>query len=121
MHTEYAKYGVRIMDTSIRVKEATYKTIVKTRGAFEQTFGTKLTLDEAIFLAASYINIAYEEFQTLSREGLIGIVPEKDGSYGVRVTGLDKIAQRVLPRIITAFENMQTMLKEKEHKVPVLA
>ena len=107
------------IDTTIRVKEQTYRAIVKTRGAFEQTFGRKLTLDDAMFLAASYINIAYEEFQGLLREGLLEIVIEKDGSYGVRLMNLDKIAQIILPRVVTAFENVQGMLKRKEQKIPV--
>lgn len=102
------------MDTTIRVKERTYKTIVKTRGAFEQTFGVKLTLDDAMFLATSYMNIAYEEFQMLLREGLLEILPKKDGSYDIKLMSLDKITQRILPRIITAFKNFEAMLLEKD-------
>lgn len=108
------------METTIRVKNTTYKTIIKTRGAFEQTFGAKLTIDDSIYLAGSYINIAYEEFQTLLRKDLIKIVIEKNGSYSVKWTGLDEITKRILPRILVAFQNFQDMLKEKE-KMPLIA
>ena len=101
------------MDTTIRVKEETYRTIVKTRGAFEQTFGTKLTLDDTMFLASSYINIAYELLQTLSRENLIEIVPEKGGSSSIKLGSLTQIAVESIPRIVTAFENFKDMLKDK--------
>jgi len=102
-----------MVDTTIRVKDKTYKSIIKTRGAFEQTFGVKLTLDEAMFLATSYINIAYEEFQTLVRERLIQIATQEDGSPDIKWSSLDQIAQTVLPRILIAFENFQRMLKQK--------
>lgn len=101
-------------DTTIRVKDETHKAIVKTRGAFEQTFGIKLSLDEAMYLAASYINIAYEEFQTLSRAELVHIVNEKDGSFSIKFSGLDKIAEKVFPRLLEAFENFKKMVKDKE-------
>ena len=113
-------YGMRKMDTTIRVKEETHRAVVKTRGAFEQTFGVKLSLDDAMFLAASYINLAYEEFQKLWREGLIKIVVNKDGSFGVQFKDVDKISQKVLPRVMEAFKNFQTVLKaRKEQKAPL--
>lgn len=121
MHTKYANCDWHMRDTTIRVRNSTYKTIVKTRGAFEQTFGKKLTLDETMFLAASYINLAYDEFQNLMRGNLLEIV-EKDGTYTVRLKGLNEITQKVLPRIITAFENFQAMLKtSEEQKKPITA
>jgi hypothetical protein len=101
-------------DTTIRVKDETYKIIVKTRGAFEQTFGIKMTLDESIFLAASYINVAYDEFQALQRENLIKIVTEKDGSINLKWTSLDNIVTKALPRLLAAFENFKKMLNAKE-------
>jgi hypothetical protein len=103
-------------DTTIRVKDETHKAIVKARGAFEQTFGTKLTFDETIFLSASYINIAYEELQNLLREGLIKIAMEKDGTVGVEWSKLEQVTKQVLPRIIIAFENFKAMLTEKEER-----
>lgn len=103
-------------DTTIRVKGETHKAIVKARGAFEQTFGSKLTLDETIFLSSSYINIAYEELQNLLRDGLIGIVVEKDGTFGVNWSKLEEVIKQVLPRIIIAFENFRAMLVEKEER-----
>ena len=112
-------FVVCVVDTTIRVTKPTYKTIIKTRGAFEQTFAVKLTLDEAIYLAGSYINIVYEEFQTLLREDLIKIVIEKDGSYNVKWTRLDEIAKRILPRVLVAFQNFQDMLEQKG-KMPLI-
>jgi hypothetical protein len=103
-------------DTTIRVKSETYAAIVKTRGAFEQTFGMKLTLDDSMFLATAYISIAYELFQTLSREKLIEIVMEKNGSISVNWTSLEQIAVEALPRIMTAFENFKAILKAKEQR-----
>jgi thiamine kinase-like enzyme len=104
-------------DTTIRVKSETYAAIIKTRGAFEQTFGMKLTLDDAMFLATSYISIVYELFQTLAREKLIEIVTEKNGSISVKWASLEQIAIESLPRIMTAFENFKAILKEKEQKI----
>jgi hypothetical protein len=87
---------------------------VKTRGAFEQTFGMKMTLDDAIFLASSYINVAYGEFQALQRDKLVKVVTEKDGSINIKWTSLDKIVTKVLPRLLVAFENFKRMLNAKE-------
>jgi len=103
-------------DTTIRVKDETHKAIVKARGAFEQTFGAKLTLDETIFLSSSYINIAYEELQKLLKKGIFEIVVEKDGTIGIKWRKVEEIAEQVLPRIIIAFENFKAMLTEKEEK-----
>jgi uncharacterized lipoprotein YehR (DUF1307 family) len=108
-----------MVDTTIRVKDKTYKAIVRTRGAFEQTFGMKLTLDQVMFLAASYVNIAYEEFQTLSHKKLIEIVTENDGLLNIRWTKLEEILKEVLPRLMTAFLNFKKMLNEKEHESTV--
>ena len=104
-------------DASIRVKEETYKTIIKARGAFEQTFGRKLTLDESMFLAASYVNIAYEEFQKLMTADLVNLVVEKDGTFQVKWVDLEKILLAVLPRLMSAFANLKGILEEKEEKV----
>lgn len=101
-------------DTTIRVKDETHKAIVKTRGAFEQTFGIKLSLDDAMYLAACYINIAYEELQNLRREDLVHIETEKDGSFSIRFSGMDKITAKVFPRLLEAFENFKKMVKDKE-------
>ncbi len=103
-----------MVDTSIRVKDETYKVIVKTRGAFEQTFGMKMTLDEAIFLAGSYINVAYDEFQALQRDNLLRIVTQKDGTIDLKWTSLEEIVTKALPRLLTAFENFKKMLNAKE-------
>lgn len=75
-----------------------------------------MTLDDAMFLASSYINIAYEEFQTLLKDGLLKIVPKKGGSYDIKLMRLDKITQKILPRIITAFQQFEVMLQEKERE-----
>lgn len=103
-------------DTTIRVKDETHKAIVKARGAFEQTFGAKLTLDETIFLSSSYINIAYEELQKLLKKGIFEIVVEKDGTIGIKWRKIEEIAEQVLPRIMVAFENFKAMLTEKEEQ-----
>jgi len=105
--------GMIVMDTSIRIKDETYKTIVKSRGAFEQTFGTKLTLDETVFLSTSYVNIVYDVFQSLLKEGHIVIGLDKDGSPCVKSMNLGIIAQKALPPILLAFVNYQKMLKQK--------
>lgn len=107
-------------DTTIRVKEETYKTIVKTRGSFERTFGVKLSLDDSMYLASSYINLVYDEFQNLRKDDLIRIV-EKDGEYSVQLSGLNQIAQKVLPRVITSFKNFQEVLKAKSGQKEPLA
>lgn len=108
-----------MVDSSIRVKEETYKTIVKARGAFEQTFGRKLSLDESMFLAASYVNIAYEEFQKLTTANVVKIFTEKDGSFQVKWANLEKILQEVLPRLMLAFANLKEILERKERMVEV--
>jgi hypothetical protein len=95
-----------VVDTSIRVKDETYKVIVKTRGAFEQTFGMKMTLDEAIFLATSYINVAYDEFQSLQKDNLLTI--------DLKWTSLEKVVTKALPRLLAAFENFKKLLNAKE-------
>jgi hypothetical protein len=74
----------------------------------------KLTLDDAIFLAASYINVAYEEFQGLQRDKLITIVSKKDGSIDIKWTALNKIVTKILPRLIVAFGNFKKLLNAKE-------
>ena len=101
-------------DTTIRVKNETYTAIVKTRGAFESTFGMKMTLDEAMYLAASYITVAYEEFEDLQREKLVKVVTEKDGSVSLKWGSLDKIVTKALPRLLVAFDNFKKMLNAKE-------
>jgi hypothetical protein len=114
-----------LSDSSIRIKDETYKAVVRTRGSFEQTFGMKLTLDDAIFLAAAYINVAYEEFQALQNDKLITIVTKKDGSIDIKWTSLDKIVTKVLPRLILGFGNFKQllnakeMLKAKNHKTEI--
>ena len=101
------------MDTSLRVKGDTYESVVKCRGAFEQTFGRRLSLDETVFLASQYINIAYEEYQKLEQKHLIKTVLEKDGTLLVKWTELGKIVTEVLPRLMTAFGNLRIMLYRK--------
>jgi hypothetical protein len=105
---------MRMVDTTIRVKDETYTAIIKTRGAFERTFGMKMTLDEAMYLATSYINLAYEEFEILQQDKLVQIVTEKDGSINLKWSSLDKIVTKVLPRLLVAFENFKKMLNAKE-------
>jgi len=107
------------MDTSMRVSEDTYKAIVKARGAFEQTFGKRLSLDETTFLAASYVNIAYEEYQKLEQKNLIKTVIDKDGSVEIRWTELGKIVSEVLPRLMSAFANLKLILGRKALSVKI--
>jgi hypothetical protein len=106
-------------DTSIRVKAETYKAIVKTRGAFEQTFGRKLTLDDAVYLAGSYVNIAYDIYQDLEKDGYIKVVPQKDGLFDIKWTRIDKILEKAIPRLMEAFQNLKKMLSQKESAVLV--
>jgi hypothetical protein len=103
------------MDTTIRVKDETHKSIVKARGALEQTFGRKLTLDETVFVSASYVNIAYEEFQKLEKKNLAKVVTEKDGSIEIKWTDLTQILIEVLPRLMNAFANLKRILDRKSH------
>ncbi len=101
------------MDTSIRISEDTYKNVVKARGALEQTFGRRLSLDETTFIASSYVNIAYEEFQKLEQQHLLKAIVEKDGSVEIRWTQLGKIVSEVLPRLMSAFGNLKLILDKK--------
>lgn len=101
-------------DTSIRVKAETYQVIIKTRGAFEQTFGHKLTLDDAVYLAGSYINVAYDVYQELEKDGLMKIVPDKKGSFNIKWARVDKILDKGIPRLMTAFDNLKKMLSQKQ-------
>ena len=102
------------MDTSIRVKSETYTTLVRARGAFEQTFGRRLTIDETVYLSAHYVNIAYEECQKLERLHLLKIITERDGSLHIEWSDLGKIVTDVLPRLMKAYENLKKMLSKKE-------
>lgn len=101
------------MDTSIRISEDTYTNIVKARGALEQTFGRRLSLDETAFIASSYVNIAYEEYQKLEQQHLVKTIVEKDGSVDIKWTQLGKIVAEVLPRLMTAFGNLKLILDKK--------
>jgi hypothetical protein len=115
-------------DTSIRVKDETYRSLVRARGAFEHTFGTKLSLDDAMYLAAYYTNLAYGELRNLLREDLVRIA-EKDGEYslrfGVKLSGpyeiarneisKNEIAQKALSRVIASFQNFRAILEAREH------
>ena len=101
------------MDTSVRVKEATYMTTIKARGALEQTFGKKLTLDQTIYLATSYATLIYEIFQPLMKEGQIIITTNKNGTPSVRWSDLDIIARKALPAILVAFMDFQKILEQK--------
>jgi hypothetical protein len=103
------------MDTTIRVKNETHKSIVKARGALEQTFGRKLTLDETVFVSASYVNIAYEELQKLETKNLAKVITEKDGSIEIKWTDLGQILIEVLPRLMTAFANLKRILNRKSN------
>jgi hypothetical protein len=105
--------GERKMDTSIRVSDDTYKAIIKARGAFEQTFARRLSLDETTFIAASYVNIAYEEYQKLENQHLVKTVIDKDSSVEIRWTELGKIVNAVLPRLMSAFGNLKLILDRK--------
>jgi hypothetical protein len=106
-------------DTTLRVSEKTYDCIVRTRGAFEQTFGKKLSLDDAMYLAGSYVNIAYDVYKDLEREGLMNIVPTKDGSFNIRWTRIDNILEKGIPRLLTAFQNLKKLLEEKRATVTI--
>lgn len=101
-------------DTTIRVKDRTYREIIKARGAFERTFGYKLTLDETMFLSSSYISFAYREFQKLLQRGLLTVVDKDGGNFDIRLSGLREITQEVLPDVVEGFQNIKKMLKEKE-------
>lgn len=100
-------------DTTIRVKDKTYREIIKTRGAFEKTFGYKLTLDDTMFLACAYISFAYEQLQKLLGKGLIQIV-EGEGTFNVKLSGLQEITNEVLPDVVTGFQNFKKYLEEKQ-------
>jgi sulfatase maturation enzyme AslB (radical SAM superfamily) len=102
-------------DTTIRVTAKTYATMIRTRGAFEQTFGKKLSLDDAMYLAGSYVNIAYDIYKDLEQQGLVKIVPTADGSFTIDWSSrVDKILDGAIPRIMKAFENLKKMLNEKK-------
>ena len=106
-------------ETTIRVSEETYSTIVRTRGAFELTFGKKLSLDDAIYLAGSYVNVAYDVYKDLEKQGLVRIVP-KDDSFAINWSPrFDKILERAIPRIMGAFENLKKLLEQKRAVITV--
>lgn len=112
-------FGFIMSDTSIRVKAETYRIIVKTRGALEQSFGRKLTLDDVVYLAGSYVNVAYDVYQDLEREGLVLIIPQKNGAFDIKWTRIDKILEKAIPRLMDAFQNLKKMLNQKEMTVSV--
>ncbi len=105
------------MDTTIRVKDETHKSIIKARGALEQTFGRKLTLDETVFVSASYVNIAYEELQKLENKNLAKVILDKDGSIEIKWNDLSQIIAEVLPRLILAFQNLKQILNKKSQSL----
>jgi len=110
------------MDTTVRIGEQTHKELIKTRGAFEQTFGVKLSLDDTLYIATSYINVIFEEYLKLMLEGLIRIDENKNGTVIVTMNNYNQIAQKVMPRLENAFKVLQNALITKEKtKTPMSA
>lgn len=106
--------------TSMKVSENTYKTVIKTRGIFEQLFGKRLTLDETVYLSSRTISLIYEIFQKLDAQGKIKIVDAGDGSLRLdRLEVSDDVFQDIIEEITEINDKLAEKEKEKLARLTV--
>jgi molybdopterin-guanine dinucleotide biosynthesis protein len=99
--------------TSIKVTTDTHKTVIQTRGYFEQLFKRNLSLDDTIYLSARLISIIFREGQKLL--ALNRITVQEDEKGVIQVEGLDKnVLMEILPTLIEEFTEIDKKLSEKE-------
>lgn len=103
----------RMERTSMKVSGDTHKTVIQTRGFFEQVFKRKLSLDDTIYLSARLTSFIFREGQKLLALDKIKVRQGEKGT--ILVEGLDKnVLMEILPVLIKEFTEIDNKLAEKE-------
>jgi molybdopterin-guanine dinucleotide biosynthesis protein len=99
--------------TSIKVATDTHRTVIQTRGYFEQLFKRNLSLDDTIYLSARLISAIFKEGQKLLALDKIKVHLDEKGD--IKVEGLDEtLFMEILPVLMKEFTEIESKLAEKE-------
>jgi hypothetical protein len=103
----------RMKATSMRISGDTHKSVVETRGIFEQLYKQRLSLDDTVYLSSHLISFIYKTFQRFAVQNQIEIVKDEDCCLSLdNVENLNEL----VPEIISEITEINHILAEKEQK-----
>lgn len=105
----------KLTRTSIKVSDNTHKTVIQTKGIFEQLFRRNLSLDDTIYLSTRLISSVYENVQKFVALGKVTIQQSEDGS--IQIVGFENIYSELLPELVKEFTEINDKLAEKEKRL----
>jgi hypothetical protein len=106
--------------TSIKVSDDTHKTVIQTRGFFEQIFKRALSLDDTIYLSAWLISFIFREGQKLLALDKIKVQQDEKGT--IQIEGLDRnVFMEILPVLIAEFAEIDNKLAEKSKTLQLVS
>jgi hypothetical protein len=113
MHWIHSLGERRVKATSMRISGDTHKSVIKTRGIFEQLYKQRLSLDDTVYLSSRLISFIYQTFQRFAVRNQIEIV--KDEDCFLTLDNVENLNELV-PEIISEITEINHILAEKEQK-----